>query len=137
MPSICRSIKNVVIRDKETPCIGTLTVDLSEYVEEVVKNNNPKYSISFLGVGEEEVTINGSNLEIQLFGKRPKETSAYILVTSDIGNTSIGITVKFENLCSESECAETQFCDECTGLCEEGEVDIDATVPTKGKVKFI
>lgn len=134
---------NIVIIDKETECNQTLVEDLIDKIGSYPKSTPPKFDLVFKD--SNDVYIDEGKLYVNIGNTRPKEVNVSVRVVFSNPLTGgystkeqyIGVTIKFKDLCEDSECTDSQYCDPCTGKCEEGEVDINATIPNMGRVKLI
>lgn len=132
---------NITIVDRETPCDGLLEIDLLEHIG-AYPRTSPPVSFDLVFYDYEDILLEESEISISVDDPKPREVNLSIRVgyKKMYGETEyryVGLTVRFEDLCKDVYCTESQYCDSCTGECEEGEVDINATVPEKGRVKLI
>lgn len=135
-------LEDQIINDSDTICGGTLqAIDLSTLLTTKEQGQSPVYDIlTGSGSNVASVALNGSILEFVLKNpdNRPYSEVVVASITSeDNFKYKVRVQTNFLDRCADAECLNTEYCDECSGDCVEGEVDLVAgTEVLFGKVNL-
>lgn len=135
-------LEDQFITDSDTVCGATLqALDLETLLSSSQITQNVKYFI-LIGSGNNvtSISINGSVLEFALKNPdtRPYSEVVMVGITGDTFKYKVRVQVDFLDRCSDAECLSDEYCDECSGDCVQGEVDLVASEGVSfGKVNLI
>jgi len=124
-------LEDQIVTDSDTICGATLqAIDLSTLLTTQEQSQSPVYDI-LTGSGNKvaSVALNGSVLEFILKNpdNRPYSEVVVVGITSeDNFKYKVRVQTNFLDRCADAECLSDEYCDECSGDCVEGEVDLVA-----------
>lgn len=125
-------LEDQIVTDSDTICGATLqAIDLSTLLSANELTQSPVYEIlTGSGSNVASIALNGSILEFVLKNpdNRPYSEVVVVSITSE-GNFKYKVRVQtnFLDRCADAECLSDEYCDECSGDCVEGEVDLVAS----------